>query len=60
MLAAMNGHKDVVLILTQKGANLNVVNTVSVYVHKLYDESCIGKLQCNFFFLKVALFVILS
>ena len=33
MLAAKKGHKDVVLILTQKGANLEVVNRVSVYVH---------------------------
>ena len=41
MLAAKNGHKDVVLILTQKLANLNLVNTVSVYVDMLYDKSCI-------------------
>ena len=39
MLAAMNGHKDVVLILTQKGANLDLVNKVSVHVHMLYDTS---------------------
>ena len=45
MLAAMNGHKDVVLILTQKGANLNVVNKVSVDVHMLYV-----KVKCNLFF----------
>ena len=32
MLAAKKGHKDVVLILTQKGANLDLVNKVSVYV----------------------------
>ena len=32
MLAAKKGHKDVVLILTQKGANLNLVDRVSVYV----------------------------
>ena len=31
MLAAENGHKDVVLILTQKGANLDLVNKVSVH-----------------------------
>ena len=36
MLAAGNGHKDVVFILTQKGANLDLVNEVSVYVHILY------------------------
>ena len=45
MLAAMNGHKDVVLILTQKGANLNVVNTVSVHVHMLCDKSCISEVK---------------
>ena len=33
MLAAKKGHKDVVLILTQKGANLDLVNRVSVYIH---------------------------
>ena len=32
MLAAEKGHKDVVLLLTQKGANLDLVNGVSVYV----------------------------
>ena len=32
MLAAKKGHKDVVLILTQKGANLDLVDRVSVYV----------------------------
>ena len=33
MLAAMKGHKDVVLILTEKGANLDLVNGVSIYIH---------------------------
>ena len=33
MLAAVNGHKDVVFILTQKGANLDLVNRVSVSEH---------------------------
>ena len=32
MLAAKNGHKDVVLILACKGTNLNLVDRVSVYV----------------------------
>ena len=41
MLAAKNGHKDVVLILTEKGANLNLVDKVSVRVHMLYQKSCI-------------------
>ena len=59
MLAAMNRHKDVVLILIQKGANPNVVNGVSVYVHMLYDKSCISEVKMLLLFLKVALFVIL-
>ena len=45
MLAVKNGHKDVVLILTQKGANLNLVNEVSVHVHVLYDKSCISEVK---------------
>ena len=52
MLAAMNGHKDVVLILTQKGANLNVMNEVSVYVHMLYDKSCISEVKMLLLFSK--------
>ena len=36
MLAASNGHKDVVLILIQSGANLDLVDPVSVPVHVLY------------------------
>ena len=38
MLAAENRHKDVVLILTQKGANLDLVNKVSVQAHMLYEK----------------------
>ena len=45
MLAAKNGHKYVVLILTQKGADLNLVNNVSIHVHMLYDNSCISKIK---------------
>ena len=46
MLAANNGHNNVVLILTQKGANLNLVNKVSVHVvHVLYDKSCISEVK---------------
>ena len=37
MLAAKKGHKYVVLILTQKRANIDVVNEVSVHIHMLYD-----------------------
>ena len=43
MLAVKNGHKDVVFILTEKGANLNLVNKVSVYVHILYWKNCINE-----------------
>ena len=32
MIAANRKHKEVVLILSQKGANLNLVNAVSPYV----------------------------
>ena len=38
MLAAKNGYKDVVLILTKKEANLDWVNEVSVQVHSLYYD----------------------
>ena len=38
MLAAENGHKDIVLILAQKGANLDLVSRVSLQVHMLYEE----------------------
>ena len=43
MLAAGNGHKDVVFILAQKGANLDLVNRVSVPVHMLYENISITK-----------------
>ena len=36
MLAAKNGHKEVVLILLQKGANPNLVNAVSAYIHNKF------------------------
>ena len=32
MLAAMKGRKDTILMLIQKGANLNLVNKVSMYL----------------------------
>ena len=41
MLAAKKGYKDVVLILTQTGANLDLVNEVSVNLHMLYNKPCI-------------------
>ena len=36
MLAADNGHKDVILILIQRGANLDLVDAVSIHVHMLH------------------------
>ena len=36
MLAADNGHKDLISILIQRGANLDLVDAVSVRVHMLY------------------------
>ena len=39
MLAARNGHKDVILTLIQRGANLDLVNAVSVHVHMLYYKA---------------------
>ena len=41
MLAVKKRHKDVVFFLTEKGANLNLVNKVSVHVHMLYQKSYI-------------------
>ena len=38
MLAAKNGHKDVVLILVQKGAKLDLVNRVSVHIRMLHKK----------------------
>ena len=35
MLATKKGHKDVILLLAQKGANLDLVNAVSVHKHIL-------------------------
>ena len=35
------GHRDIVLILAQKGANLDIANKVSVHVHMLYNKPCI-------------------
>ena len=32
MVAAMNGHKDTILMLIQRGANLNLVDQVSMYL----------------------------
>ena len=38
MLAAENGHKEVVFILSQKGASLDLLDRVSVHVHMLYEK----------------------
>ena len=50
MLAAKKGHKDVILILTQNEANLDVVDKVSVYVHTTSPVQI--KIKWKFFFLK--------
>ena len=39
MLAARNGHKDVILTLIQRGANLDLVDAVNVHVHILYYKA---------------------
>ena len=39
MLAARNGHKDVILTLIQREANLDLVDTVSVHLHMLYYKA---------------------
>ena len=39
MLAANNGHKDVILTLIQRGADLDCVNEVSVHVHMFYYKA---------------------
>ena len=31
-----NGYKDLILTLMQRGANLDLVDTISVHVHMLY------------------------
>ena len=53
MLATENGHKGVVLILAQKGANLDIIDNVSVNMHMLYEIGCItqGNIYLNFSFL---------
>ena len=39
MLAVSNGHKDVISTLIQRGANLDLVDAVSVHVHMLYYKA---------------------
>ena len=55
MLAAKNRHRDVVLILAQKGANLDLVNRVSVHVHMLYEKSCITEDKIEILFLMTSI-----
>ena len=50
MLAAKNGHKYVVLILAQRGANLDLVNEVRVDVHRLYYKTYITQAKVKLFF----------
>ena len=37
MIAAMKGHKKIILMLTQRGANLDIVNQVSMYCLYKYN-----------------------
>ena len=47
MLAAVKGHKDTILMLIQKGANLNLVSKVSVYFFVFTTPSLINITQHN-------------
>ena len=55
MLAAKKGHKNIVLILIQKGAKLDLFDKVSVHVYMLYDKPCITKIKCTYFLKKTAI-----
>ena len=50
IFAAKKGHKDVVLILTQKGANLKVVSEVSIYVDTTRKQVAKNKMQVFFLY----------
>ena len=39
MLAARNGHEDVIFMLSKRGRRLNLVDVVSVHVHVLYCKA---------------------
>ena len=41
MLAVMKEHKDVAILLIEKGANLELFNEVSVCILILYHKQCI-------------------
>ena len=41
MLAVMMEHKDVAILLIEKGANLELFNKVSVCILILYHKQCI-------------------
>ena len=47
MLAARNGHKDVILTLLQRGAYLDLVKTVSVHLHVLYCKALASSLEAT-------------
>ena len=47
MLAARNGHKDVILTLLQRGAHLDLVKTVSVHLRVLYCKALASSLEAN-------------
>ena len=49
MIAANRRHKEVALILSQKGANLNLVNAVSPYLYNNFHmtNSIKLKIKCS-------------
>ena len=46
MLAASNGHKDVISILIQRGANLSLVDPVSVWYWQCYWGNSDHEIEC--------------
>ena len=47
MLAARNGHKDVILTLLQRGAHLDLVKIISVHLHILYCKALASLLEAT-------------
>ena len=52
MLAEKNGHKHVVFILMQRGADLNLVIIVTILTNMLYIKPCITEDKYNTFILR--------
>ena len=47
MLAARNGHKDMILTILQRGAHLDLVKTVSFHLHVLYCKALASSLEAT-------------